>query len=132
VKGKLVLAVTALALVFCSFVSAAPRDAVFLGERKVEFKAERDVIAVGDYKGRFKSLYFEVETNNIEVFNMVIVYGNGEKHKVETRLIFDNGTRSRIIRLEGGERRIKAIEFEYKTVGNWLEGRARILAYGIK
>lgn len=131
-KRMLVLTVAALALVLCSQASAAPKGAILLGERKVDFKADRDVIPVGKYEGFFKSIYFEVEKNDVELFNMVVVYGNGERQKIETRLIFNEKARSRIIRLEGGERRIRSIEFYYKTVGTWLEGRARILVYGIK
>jgi hypothetical protein len=121
-----------LALVACLTVSAAPRGSVFLGERVVDFHAQRDVIDVGNYDGWFHSLYFEVEKNNVEVFNLVIVYGDGQRERIDTRLIFDAGTRSRIIDLQGGKRRIKRIEFEFKTVGSWLEGRARIKVLGIR
>jgi hypothetical protein len=131
-KRKLFLSLAALVLVMCSYVSAAPRDAFLLGERRVDFHANRDTIDVGNYEGWFKSIYFEVEKNNIELFNMVIVYGDGQRERVETRLIFDDMTRSRIIRLKGGERRIRSIEFSYRTVGNWLEGKAHVLVYGIK
>jgi hypothetical protein len=129
---KSAFAATVLALVMCSFLSAAPRDGFILGERRVDFHAERDTIEVGNYAGKFKSIYFEVEKNNIEIFNMVIVYGNGEKERIDTRLIFDDRTRSRVIRLKGGERRIKSIEFSYKSVGFWLEGKAHLIVYGIK
>jgi hypothetical protein len=129
---KLAVMVAALALVLCSYVSAAPKDAFLLGERRVDFHADHDTIDVGNYEGWFKSVYFEVERNNVELFNMVIVYGDGQRERVDTRLIFDDRTRSRVIRLQGGERRIRSIEFSYKTVGNWLEGRARILVYGVK
>jgi hypothetical protein len=131
-KRVLLFAAVALTLIACSSVSAAPKNAVFLGERFVDFKAERGVIEVGRYDGMLRSLYVEVEKNNIELFNMVITYGDGQRERIETRLVFDEGTRSRIINLEGGKRHIRSIEFAYKTVGNWREGRARISVFGVR
>jgi hypothetical protein len=111
---------------------AAPKQSVLLGERVVSFKADHDAIAVGNYAGAFKSLFFKVEKNDIELFNLVVVYGNGEKQKLETRLIFNQGARSRMINLNPGKRIIKTIQFAYKTVGTWQDGRARVAVYGVK
>jgi len=130
-KVSVVLTVMALALVSCVSMPGPPKGAVFLGERTVGFKAERDRIPVGRYEGRFNSLFFEIERNNLEMFDMVVIFENGQKEKIGTRLVFDEGTRSRVIALEGGERRIRAIEFAYKTSGTWLNGKARILVYGV-
>lgn len=125
-----------LGLIFGGFslgaVYAAPRDAVLLGERAVDFRATRDVITVGRYDGSFRSLAFEVEKNNIEIFNIVVTYEDGQRERLDTRLVFDAGTRSRMIGLEGGRRRIRTIEFEFRTVGSWLEGRARVRVFGIR
>jgi hypothetical protein len=114
------------------FSQEMPRDSVILGERTVDFHADHDVIAVGSYEGWFKSIGFWVEKNNIEMFDLVVTYGNGEREKLGTRLIFDAGTRSRMIALEGGKRRIKSIAFTFKTVGSWFGGRARVVVFGVK
>ena len=103
-----------------------------LGERTVRYQTVHDVIPVGDYRGSFKDIVFWVERNNIELFNLVVTYGDGQREKVDTRLVFDEGTRSRVIHLEGFRRRISSIAFQYRTVGNWLEGRARVVVYGIR
>jgi hypothetical protein len=110
----------------------APKDTVLLGERMVNFKADHDTIAVGSYEGSFRSLFFKVEKNDIEIFNLVIVYGNGEKQMLQTRLIFKEGSRSRLIDFAGGKRRIRTIQFTYKTVGTWQDGRAHVVVYGVK
>ena len=128
-KWTLLIAVVALALASCV---SMPTGNVLLGERAVDFRAEHDSIGVGGYEGGFRALSFEVEKNNIELFNMVIIYGDGQRERIDTRLVFDAGTRSRIINFAGGKRHIRSIEFSYRTVGSWLEGRARVRVYGIR
>ena len=127
------LAIAAFGLLAASaFSQGVPGNGVVLGERTVSYHAERDVIPVGDYRGSFKDIGFWVERNNIELFNLVVTYGDGQREKIDTRLVFDEGTRSRVIHLEGFRRRISSIAFTYKTAGNWFGGRARVVVYGIK
>jgi len=130
-KKMLVLAALALSVTACVTVMQ-PAGSVVLGERMVNFKADHDEIGVGNYEGFFKSLSIQVEKNDVEIFNLVVVYGNGEKEKIETRLVFKEGSRSRVIDLHGGKRRIKSIQFTYKTVGTWKEGRARVVVFGMR
>ena len=130
-KKLLVLGVLTL-IAATAFSEPMPAGSVVLGERTVDFHADHDVIQVGTYEGWFKSIGFWVERNNIEVFNLVITYGDGERQKIDTRLIFNEGTRSRLIPVEWGKRRIKTIAFTFKTVGSWFEGRARVVVFGVK
>jgi hypothetical protein len=127
-----VLVAFALFVSACMTVVAQPEGSVMLGERMVDFRADHDVISVGNYEGFFRAISFQVEKNDIELFNLVVVYGNGEREKIGTRLVFHEGSRSRVVDLPGGKRRIKSIQFTYKTVGTWAEGRARVLVYGVK
>ena len=130
---KKLLLMAALALVAATvFSEGMPRDSVVLGERTVDYHTDRDVIPVGDYQGWFKDIGFWVEKNNIEVFNLEVTYGDGQRQRFGTRLIFDAGTRSRLIHLNGEKRRIRSISFTFKTVGSWLEGRARVVVFGVK
>jgi len=129
---KLVVLVCLSLVSALAFSQDVPKDAVRLGERAVDFHADRDVIPVGVYEGWFKDIVFWVEKNNIEMFNLVVTYGDGQKQRFETRLVFDEGTRSRVIHLDGRKRLIKNIAFTYKTAGRWDEGRARVVVYGIK
>jgi len=73
-----------------------------------------------------------VEKNDIELFDLVVDFGNGQRQSINTRLVFNEGSRSRQIDLDGRERRIRSIQFTYKTVGSWQEGRARVAVYGVK
>ena len=132
-------AAAAVLLASCMTVAVAPGARggpsparVLLGERIVAFKADHDVVQVGRYEGNFRSLIIVVEKNDIELYNVVVVYGNGERDKFKTRYVFRGGTRSRDMQFAAGQRRIRAIEFTYKTVGDWQDGRARVLVYGVR
>ena len=114
----------------CASGPAIPKDAVFLGERTVPFAGDHDVLQVGGDAGRFSSLFFVVEKNDIELYDMVVTYGNGVKKKFDTRLNCSADSRSRRLQLDG-KRFIKTIAFTYKTVGSWLDGRARVVVYGL-
>ena len=115
-----------------SFAQDVPAGAVMLGERRVDFHGDHDVIPIGAYDGWFKDVVFWVERNNIEIFNLVLTYGNGERQRFDTRFVFDAGTRSRLLHLEGGRRHIRSIAFSFRTVGDWPEGRARVVVYGVR
>lgn len=110
----------------------APEQSVLLGEQDVDFRVDHDTISVGNYEGYFKALFFIVENNDIELFNLVVDFGNGERQGFDTRLIFNEGSRSRQIDLSGGERRIRSIQFTYRTVGTWQDGKAHVAVYGVK
>jgi hypothetical protein len=47
-----------------AFSQGMPRDSVVLGERTVDFHGDHDVIAVGNYEGRFKDIGFGLRKNN--------------------------------------------------------------------
>ena len=130
-KKILFLAAVALSVTSCMTV-VIPPGAVALGERTVNFRADHDVIGVGAYSGTFRSLFFVVEKNDIELFNVVVVYGNGERERFDTRLVFQEGSRSRALDFHGGKRIIRSIQFTYRTVGTWADGRARVAVYGVR
>ena len=109
---------------------AAPAGSVTLGERFVPFRGNHDVIELSPYDGRFQSLDFVVQDNDIEITDFVVTYANGERERFDTRLVFDHGTRSRSLMLRGGDRRIRNIAFTYRTIGDWRNGRAHIRVYG--
>jgi len=111
---------------------APPAKSVSLGERSVDFRSDHDEFNVGVDDGLFRSLYFVVEKNDIEIQNLTVVYGNGEREKIGTRLVFTEGSRSRLVDLRGGERRISSILFNYKTIGEWQDGKAHVIVYGVR
>jgi hypothetical protein len=104
----------------------------FLGEKTVTFRGESDEIRVGLFDGFFKRLMIEVVDNDVRIEKMVVVYGNNDRDEIPLRHVFREGSRSRIIDLEGRRRVIKKVIFHYKTVGRLVDGRATLKLYGIR
>jgi hypothetical protein len=96
----------------------------FLGERSVDGAMDRDSIPVGRRDGRFRSIMLVVERAPVEIYDVVVTFGNGEHFEPRTRLAFGPDTRSRTIDLPGGSRVIERVDFRY---GNVLAGtRAKV------
>lgn len=88
---------------------------VFLGERKVDFKAERDVIPVTAAKGVFKRIQLRVKGRAVHFLDLKVVYGNGETHDVKIRKLIPKGGETRAIDLPGKERIIRKVELTYRS-----------------
>ena len=70
-----------------------------------------------------------VEHSAVELFDVVIVFGNGEVFSPGTRLIFGQGATSREIDLPGNARHIDRVEFRYGNLPGG--GRAQIEVWGL-
>lgn len=99
-----------------------------LGETWVEGKNDADRIQVGAHEGRFTKLMVVVEQSDLEMRDMEITFGNGEKMSPEVRQFFRENTRTRAIDLPGNQRAIKNITFHYGNLPGG--GRARVAVYG--
>jgi hypothetical protein len=84
-----------------------------LGERWVEGRVDRDTIKVGKKDGAFVAFALVVEHSAVEVFDVVVTFGDGSTWSPNTRLVFGAGTTSRVIDLPGDARFIKKVEFRY-------------------
>jgi hypothetical protein len=130
-KKMLVLFAIGLSFSACA-TTALPVGSVVLGERMVDFKMDQDVINVDKSEGLFRTLYFVVENNDLDFFNLLVAYGNGDREKVEIRHMFREGSRSRMVDLAGERRQISSIQFNYKTAGMASDGQSRIIVYGVR
>lgn len=99
-----------------------------LGERKVDFGADKDSIAVTGNEGRFVSIMFGVVDGNLEMYDIKVTYGNGDTHSPEVRHTFKQGERSRQIDLPGEARVIQKVEFKYKS--KLKRGKATVKLFG--
>lgn len=107
-------------------------QAELVGELKVSFAADFDVLPVRLKEGALRRLVFLAEGNDVEVERIVVAYGDGRKDEIPLRHRFAEGTRSRAVDLEGGRRLIRSITFYYRTAGRLRDGRAVLKVYGIK
>ena len=99
-----------------------------LGERMVDGAVDHDVIHVGRRDGRFRAIMLVVERAPVEIYDVVVTFGNGEHFEPRTRLAFGPDTRSRTIDLPGGSRVIQRVDFRY---GNVVAGaRAKVELWG--
>ncbi len=99
-----------------------------LGERFVNFTGDRDTIPVTAREGRFTAIMLEVDHGDLEMYDVVVTFGNGETFSPQTRYVFDDGTRSRVIDLPGGARFIRKVDFFYRS--KLRDGRAKLTLHG--
>ena len=100
-----------------------------LGSREVKFRGERDAIAVTAAEGRFVAIKLEVDDGDLELYDVVVTFGDGDKFSPATRFAFDQNSRSRSIDLPGGARVIKKVEFFYRS--KLARGHANMTLWGL-
>jgi hypothetical protein len=99
-----------------------------LGERQVKFRGEKDTIPVTAKEGLFNAIRIEVDQGDLEMYDIVVTFGDGSKFSPETRFHFDQGTRSRVIDLPGAARFIRKVDFYYRST--LKKGRAMLTLFG--
>ena len=95
------------------------REWEHLGARPVDFRLDHDAVLAGR-QGGFRAVRFDVEGGNLEMFNVKVTFGNGETFSPATRLLFSDGTMSRVIDLPGNARVIRRIDFYYRSLAGPL------------
>lgn len=103
-----------------------------LGERMVNYRAggDRDTVMVTATEGRFTKMMIKVEHSSLEMYDIEVTFGDGQRWSPNTRLHFGEDTRSRIIDLPGGGRFIRKVEFHYRNLPRG--GRAQVELWGKK
>lgn len=99
-----------------------------LGERTVDAKLDRDTITVGRDDGLFDAIQIKADGSKLALFELKIVFGNGEVFEPKVRLVFDKNTTSRVIDLPGAKRAIKRVELKYVDLPGG--GKARLELHG--
>jgi hypothetical protein len=99
-----------------------------LGERWVDGKVDRDTIAVGRAEGKFTAIQIKVEQSALEMFDVVVTFGDGSTWSPPTRLTFSKDSSSRVIDLPGDKRIIKKVDFKYGNLPGG--GRAQVELWG--
>ena len=93
-----------------------------LGDAWVSGQFERQIIRVGKYEGRVARVMLVITYSNLEVGDVVIQFGNGQRWSPGLRHSFADGSRSRAIDLPGHVRFIRGVELVHGAVS---AGRTR-------
>ena len=100
-----------------------------LGQREADFKMERERIDIGRREGRFRELGVAVRGAPVEIYDMVVIFADGNTFSPNIRHRFQENSWSREINLPGDRRAIRAVEFRYRSPDR-REGRATVMLYG--
>jgi hypothetical protein len=87
----------------------------YLGHSTVDFRVDHDSFQVGKAMGLFSGARFEVKGGDIDLYQMTVVFGDGERIQPEIRGHYDERTSSPIIDFPGDRRYIDHIEFAYRS-----------------
>jgi hypothetical protein len=100
-----------------------------LGETAVHGRADTDTIWVTRGNNRYRRMMFHVEGGDVEIYDMVITFANGETFRPDLRHQFRDGQDSRAIDLPGDTRMIQKIQFTYGNSGRHGD-QARLEVWG--
>ena len=100
-----------------------------LGERKVNFVKDKDVLEVhSSYK--LTAIRFKVEGHDIRLNGVKITFQNGDKLEPSLDDVISADQYSREIELSMDGKFVNTIQFKYRTSGNVFKGRANVLIFG--
>ena len=113
---------------------AKPVEWVVLGQKKIDFGADKDTIPVTVKEGLFKRIKFRVAGQKAKIWDVKVHFGNGEVFDVQLRKEFAPNSWTRVIDLPGAARVIKKVTLLYKSrVRSPLKrGRATLQLYGAR
>jgi len=100
-----------------------------LGQRKVNFKSDRDEIS-GRWDGWFTALQIKVHGGSISMQKMVIYFRNGQTEDIALRNNFTDGSESRVIDLPGNHRLIEKVVFWYESTSISHGGKPIVELWG--
>ncbi|MFT3979994.1 MAG: hypothetical protein QM687_05950 [Ferruginibacter sp.] len=100
-----------------------------IGETKVNFVRDRGSVDVMN-TNLYTAIRFKVEKKPIRLKSLNIVFPNGDKLAplVDAEIEADQFSREITVAPEG--RNIRSIDFNYRSKGNILKGRAKVLIFG--
>jgi hypothetical protein len=102
-----------------------------LGCRDVGFLIDHDVIGVGGAQGAFSRVRLRARGNRIEVFNLRVYYGNGQRDDIPVKAVIADGGQSGPLDLDGDVRAINKIELLYRSQPNF-KGHAQVCVDGLQ
>lgn len=102
-----------------------------IGDRTVDFKIDKDVFNVIG-ADRFSAIKIKAIEASILISNLTVTYESGDVQYINFDTKIMAGTETKEIMLNGGERSLKTIAFEYKTIPNETATKAELEVWGLK
>lgn len=99
-----------------------------IGETKVNFVRDRSSVAVLN-SNPYTAIRFKVENKAIRLKSFNVVFQNGDKLAPLVDSEIDADQFSRDFELGPSGRSIRSIDFNYRSKGNILKGRAKVLIF---
>ena len=130
-KKILSITIVSLFVIATAFSSLKPVTGgwFFLGDKRVGFGVDHDVIHFGNWRDDVRQIKIKVTDGPLRMFNMTIHFDNGGTQQVALRNFFAQGSESRVIDMDGGLRHLSEIEFTYETKG-FMRGKSRVAVWG--
>jgi hypothetical protein len=102
-----------------------------IGSRTIDFKNEKDEITVMG-ADKFSSIKFKVNDAPLNLQSVEVYYETGDKQDIAVNSPIGPTMESKSYDLNGGERNLKKIVFDYNTLPNIKDEKAEIEVWGLK
>jgi len=102
-----------------------------LGTMQATHNGDHDAMEIKGPHDSYRKLKIKVRNSPVNIQKMVVRYEDGRPEEINLRSEIKEGGESRVIDLQGGKRKIKAIDFWYDTKG-FLNGKAELTIFGMK
>ena len=118
----------AISVILLSFLSCTPNIVPagwdFLGKRQVNLTIDHDTITFPPGGRTLSRLLIVVRMNDLELYDIKINFENGDEFDAKFRGRFMANRDTQIIDLPGGARRVKRVDFRYRSLlrtARWAE-----------
>jgi hypothetical protein len=102
-----------------------------IGSRTIDFKNDKDEISVMG-ADKFSSIKFMVKDAPVNLKDVQVFYETGDKQDIAVNSPIGPSVESKAYDLNGGERSLKKIAFDYNTLPNIKDEKAEIEVWGLK
>lgn len=117
---KAIIRLILLGLIGLTLAACMPRlvppGGEFLGRRQVNFAVERDTLVFPAGTRPLRRLLVVVRMNDLEIYGIRIAFENGADFEIDYRGKFIANRDSQVFDLPGGARRIRRIDFRYRSL----------------
>ncbi len=137
-EGKVTVAIwrtlLATVLILTAFAATRPAEAreakwILLGEHRVGFDAERNVIRLNRDEGWFRSLRLDAERTDVYINTITLVYQNGYREEIPVNRTLRAGERNSAIELAAERSFIREIVLSHRSRPNYRGEPAIVQVY---